>query len=38
VGLEEQVPSGLLSTVEGLAGYFRKGSLWPALPSRAAGV
>ena len=31
MGIEEQVPSGfLLSTVEGLAGYFRKGSLWPA--------
>ena len=31
MGLEEQVPSGfLLSTVEQLAGYFRKGSLWPA--------
>jgi NADH-quinone oxidoreductase subunit B len=31
VGLEEQLPSGLLlSTVESLAGYFRKGSLWPA--------
>ena len=31
MGLEEQVPGGfLLSTVEGLAGYFRKGSLWPA--------
>lgn len=31
MGIEEQVPSGfLLSTVEGLAGYMRKGSLWPA--------
>jgi NADH-quinone oxidoreductase subunit B len=31
VGLEEKLPSGfLLTTVEGLAGYFRKGSLWPA--------
>lgn len=31
MGLEEQLPSGLLlSTVENLAGYFRKGSLWPA--------
>ena len=31
MGLEEKVPSGvLLSTVEGLAGYFRKASLWPA--------
>jgi NADH-quinone oxidoreductase subunit B len=31
VGLEEQLPSGfLLSTVESLAGYFRKSSLWPA--------
>src|SRR5690625_1561593 len=31
MGLEEQLPSGLLlSTVEDLAGYFRKGSLWPA--------
>ncbi|MGH3524857.1 MAG: NuoB/complex I 20 kDa subunit family protein [Mycobacterium sp.] len=31
MGLEEQLPSGLLlSTVESLAGYFRKGSLWPA--------
>ncbi|EOM75727.1 NADH-quinone oxidoreductase subunit B [Rhodococcus rhodnii] len=30
-GIEEKVPSGfLLSTVEGLAGYLRKGSLWPA--------
>ena len=31
MGLEEQLPGGfLLSTVENLAGYFRKGSLWPA--------
>jgi len=31
VGLEEKLPSGvLLSTVEGLAGYFRKASFWPA--------
>ena len=31
MGLEEQVPAGfLLTTVEQLAGYFRKGSLWPA--------
>ncbi|CAM3679213.1 NuoB/complex I 20 kDa subunit family protein [Smaragdicoccus niigatensis] len=31
MGLEEKLPSGfLLSTVEGLAGYVRKGSLWPA--------
>ncbi|AEF42860.1 MULTISPECIES: NuoB/complex I 20 kDa subunit family protein [Hoyosella] len=31
MGLEEKVPSGfLLSTVEQLAGYMRKGSLWPA--------
>ena len=31
MGLEEKVPSGfLLTTVEQLAGYFRKGSLWPA--------
>ncbi|HEU4363141.1 MAG TPA: NADH-quinone oxidoreductase subunit B family protein [Mycobacterium sp.] len=31
MGIEEQLPSGLLlSTVESLAGYFRKGSLWPA--------
>src|SRR5699024_10714620 len=31
MGLEEQVPSGiLLSTVETVAGYARKGSLWPA--------
>ncbi|MCW4353709.1 NADH-quinone oxidoreductase subunit B [Hoyosella sp. YIM 151337] len=31
MGLEEKVPSGfLLTTVEQLAGYMRKGSLWPA--------
>jgi NADH-quinone oxidoreductase subunit B len=31
VGLEDKLPSGvLLSTVEGLAGYMRKSSLWPA--------
>ncbi|WP_407441054.1 NuoB/complex I 20 kDa subunit family protein [Rhodococcus sp. (in: high G+C Gram-positive bacteria)] len=31
MGLEEKVPSGfLLSTVETLAGFARKGSLWPA--------
>ncbi len=31
MGLEEKVPSGfLLTTVEALAGFFRKGSLWPA--------
>lgn len=31
MGLEEQLPSGLLlTTVEDMAGYFRKGSLWPA--------
>ena len=31
MGLEEKLPSGfLLTTVEGLAGYMRKGSLWPA--------
>ena len=31
MGLEEKVPSGfLLSTVEVLAGFARKGSLWPA--------
>jgi NADH-quinone oxidoreductase subunit B len=31
MGLEEKVPSGfLLSTVEGLAGWMRKNSLWPA--------
>ncbi len=31
MGLEDKLPAGvLLSTVEGLAGYFRKASLWPA--------
>lgn len=31
MGLEEKLPSGvLLSTVEGLAGWMRKNSLWPA--------
>jgi NADH-quinone oxidoreductase subunit B len=31
MGIEEKVPSGfMLSTVEGLAGYMRKSSLWPA--------
>ena len=31
MGIEEKVPSGfLLSTVEVLAGYMRKSSLWPA--------
>ena len=31
MGIEEKVPSGfLLTTVEHLAGYFRKNSLWPA--------
>ena len=31
MGLEEKLPSGiLLSTVEKVAGYVRKGSLWPA--------
>jgi NADH-quinone oxidoreductase subunit B len=31
MGLEEKLPSGfLLTTVEGLAGYVRKNSLWPA--------
>ncbi|MBF6328153.1 NuoB/complex I 20 kDa subunit family protein [Nocardia transvalensis] len=31
MGLEEKLPSGfLLTTVEQLAGYMRKGSLWPA--------
>jgi len=31
MGLEEKLPSGfLLSTVEGLAGWVRKNSLWPA--------
>jgi NADH-quinone oxidoreductase subunit B len=31
MGIEEKLPSGfLLSSVEGLAGYMRKNSLWPA--------
>lgn len=31
MGIEEKLPSGfLLSTVEDLAGFMRKGSLWPA--------
>ncbi|MBT4950011.1 MAG: NADH-quinone oxidoreductase subunit B, partial [Actinobacteria bacterium] len=31
MGLEEKLPSGiLLTTVEQVAGYARKGSLWPA--------
>ena len=31
MGLEEKLPSGfLLTTVEEIAGYARKGSLWPA--------
>jgi NADH-quinone oxidoreductase subunit B len=31
MGIEEKLPSGvLLSTVEGLVGYMRKNSLWPA--------
>src|SRR6186997_1859664 len=31
MGIEEKLPSGvLLSSVEKLAGYMRKGSLWPA--------
>src|SRR6202047_420904 len=31
MGLEEKLPAGfLLTTVEGLAGYMRKSSLWPA--------
>jgi len=31
MGIEEKLPSGfMLSTVEGLAGYMRKNSLWPA--------
>ncbi len=30
MGIEEKLPNGiLLTTVENLAGYFRKGSLWP---------
>ena len=31
MGIEEKLPSGfLLTSVESIAGYFRKGSLWPA--------
>ena len=31
MGLEEKLPSGvLLTTVEGVAGYMRKASFWPA--------
>jgi NADH-quinone oxidoreductase subunit B len=31
MGIEEKLPSGvLLTSVEGLAGYMRKNSLWPA--------
>jgi len=31
MGIEEKLPSGvLLTSVENLAGYFRKGSFWPA--------
>src|SRR6186997_2365663 len=31
VGIEEKLPSGvLLTTVEGVAGYMRKASFWPA--------
>jgi NADH-quinone oxidoreductase subunit B len=31
MGIEEKLPSGfLLTSVEAIAGYFRKGSLWPA--------
>ena len=31
MGLEEKLPSGvLLTTVEGVAGYMRKSSVWPA--------
>ena len=31
MGLEEKLPSGvLLTTVEQVAGYMRKSSLWPA--------
>ncbi|CAM5482831.1 NADH-quinone oxidoreductase subunit B OS=Tsukamurella paurometabola (strain ATCC 8368 / DSM/ CCUG 35730 / CIP 100753 / JCM 10117 / KCTC 9821 / NBRC 16120/ NCIMB 702349 / NCTC 13040) OX=521096 GN=nuoB PE=3 SV=1 [Tsukamurella paurometabola] len=31
MGLEDKVPGGfLLSTLETVAGYARKGSLWPA--------
>src|ERR1051325_4561390 len=30
MGIEEKLPSGvLLSTVEGVVGYFRKASVWP---------
>src|SRR5689334_24436649 len=31
MGIEDKLPSGvLLSTVEGLSGYMRKASFWPA--------
>jgi NADH-quinone oxidoreductase subunit B len=31
MGIEEKLPAGvLLTTVEGVVGYFRKASLWPA--------
>ncbi|GAA0951887.1 MULTISPECIES: NADH-quinone oxidoreductase subunit B family protein [Kribbella] len=31
MGVEEQLPAGvLLTTIEGLSGYMRKASLWPA--------
>ena len=31
MGIEEKLPSGfLLTTVEDVVGYFRKGSMWPA--------
>ena len=31
MGIEEKLPSGvLLTTVEGVAGYMRKASFWPA--------
>ncbi|HNM96651.1 MAG TPA: NADH-quinone oxidoreductase subunit NuoB, partial [Marmoricola sp.] len=31
MGIEEKLPSGvLLTTVEGVAGYFRQASFWPA--------
>jgi NADH-quinone oxidoreductase subunit B len=31
MGIEEKLPSGfLLTTVEDIVGYFRKGSMWPA--------
>ena len=31
MGIEEKLPSGmLLTTVEQVVGYFRKGSFWPA--------